>query len=165
MMCLESKKNQEKPQVQLSNLKELYNKNIDLTTTASVSTNGSILGADLGDATLKPDYRPPKIVVLTDGFGKYIFQPLKKTLGSKFSVQVFSKPYAPFKEVVSTIDCLAESLTHKDYVIVLTGLLDSNIRIRDITYLANKCFYTNVLFCTIPINLFSKNLITSKTQL
>lgn len=102
---------------------------------------------------IKESQKPPKarVLILTDDFGKKILQPLLHLLGNEFCIQVICKPYARFKHVVSSIGRSLSDFTDSDFVIVLAGLNDVNIHINDITSLANKCFYTNLILGTIPV--------------
>ena len=93
----------------------------------------------------------PKVILLTDGSGKKIYRHLNNVLGAHYDLRMFGKPFARFREVVSSVDCFLGELSSSDYVVVMAGLNDT-ITLNDITYLANKCFYTNLIVCTLPMN-------------
>lgn len=101
-----------------------------------------------------------KILILTDNFGKYMYNSLNFLLKNMFSIQVLCKPFAKLSEVISGSDSTIEGLNKSDFVIVLAGINNENISTKSLSSLANKCFYTNLIVCTIPINF---NSTTSKT--
>ena len=90
-----------------------------------------------------------KIVILTDNCGKRLYAPLSRVLGD-FAVQLVCKPFVSFAKLVGDSDCYVRNLSSSDYVIVLAGMNDNKIKKKDITLLADKCFKTNLLFCTLP---------------
>ena len=90
-----------------------------------------------------------KIVFLTDDYGKRLLKFLTHYL-NRFCVQLITKPSARFKDLVFTADCYVNNLSCNDYVVVLAGINDNDIRLGDITLLANKCFHTNLIICNLP---------------
>lgn len=119
----------------------------DIPATVAIHSMSSAI-ANVKKVPLKFNSR--RIVVLTDSFGKNLYDFLSKEL-SNFKVQVISKPFSKFKDLVYTCDCYVSDLTVDDYVLVLAGLNDTSIRMPDITLLANKCFATNLIICSLPI--------------
>ncbi|CAG9763985.1 unnamed protein product [Ceutorhynchus assimilis] len=89
-----------------------------------------------------------KLLFLTDEFGKYLYPYLLNQFSSHFEVQVMCKPNALFNSVIKD-SCLAD-FNKSDFVIVLAGTNNYNIKLNDITKLANQCFYTNLILCTVP---------------
>lgn len=101
---------------------------------------------------INTNVRQSKVIVLTDDCGKYLHDTLRKALGPNYTLQVFCKPYARFKDVISGVGCVLGELTSGDYVLVLAGMNDSVISLKDVTQLANKCFYTNLIISSVPIS-------------
>lgn len=92
-----------------------------------------------------------RVLVLTDSFGKCLYAPLRRKLDTCYGLQLISKPWASFDEIAKGAKCYAESLTQNDYVVVMAGLVDKNLKARTILSLANHCFQTNLLMCTLPV--------------
>lgn len=92
-----------------------------------------------------------RLVVLTDNFGNHLYNHLSKHL-QNCNIQVIRKPGASFKEIVDSCDCYVKDLTNNDYVIMLAGTNDKNVRVSDIKLLTNKCFHTNLILCSVPFN-------------
>lgn len=91
-----------------------------------------------------------RILLLTDEYGKYLFPHLDKLFSADYSVQVVCKTNAMFKDVINGQQKWISEFTNNDYVIVLAGLNNNDIALKDITLLSNMCFYTNLVLCTIP---------------
>ena len=91
-----------------------------------------------------------KIVFLTDQYGKYLQPYLSELFCNVYEVQVISKPNALFREVVSDLSSTLSNLTNEDFVIVLAGTNNLNVKLNDTSALANDCFYTNLLLCSVP---------------
>lgn len=90
------------------------------------------------------------VLVLTDGYGKYLYNSLKQYLGESVKLQLVSKPNASFRDITLSADCYIREFSSHDYVIVLLDPNNLPVSLHDITLLANKCFYTNLIFCTSP---------------
>lgn len=95
---------------------------------------------------------PKQVLLLTDGYGKYMHQHLQKHLNDAYSVLTVCKPHAPFDNLVRVIDCYIDRFTSKDYVILLLGPEIRNFSRKWIKILSNKCFSTNLLICSSPVN-------------
>ncbi|CAG9769995.1 unnamed protein product [Ceutorhynchus assimilis] len=91
-----------------------------------------------------------KLVVLTDEYCRYLYEPLKKKIGNNITLQLISKHGASFSSINVDSDCYIDGLTSNDYVMVAVGSNNESISLHDVTLLANKCFYTNLIFCTSP---------------
>lgn len=107
--------------------------------------NGQLNKAEKADGTVEKS----KILLLTDEYGKYLLPYLRRVFPG-FTVQVICKPNANFKNVITGQNASLSEMTSKDYVLVLAGLNNSDIRMSDITLLTNMCFYTNLIVGTIP---------------
>lgn len=103
------------------------------------------------------EQKKKKVVFLTDDCGKHMYNYLIDSFGDDFYVQIICKPFAKFNDVASSIDCLVNELTMSDFVIVLAGVNNDDISVRNISSLANKCFFTNLLLCNIPVNVECRN--------
>lgn len=102
------------------------------------------------------DHSKGKLLILTDDYGKNLYSFLNIAFKGTYSVQIICKPYAKFNEVVSDMDSLVTGFTKSDFVMVLAGVNNDDISSKIISSLADKCFFTNLILCTIPIN-FSFN--------
>ncbi|CAG9765632.1 unnamed protein product [Ceutorhynchus assimilis] len=91
-----------------------------------------------------------KLVVFTHDFGKHLWEYLNRVLGNRFVIQIVSKPFARLTDVVAGAECYIKDLTSADYVILVAGVNNLDVRCRDYVLLANKCFQTNLLLCSIP---------------
>ena len=91
-----------------------------------------------------------QILLLTDEYGKYLLPFLESRLSADFHVQVICKPGATFKNVIRGQEAAISALKKDDFVIVLAGLNNNDISLNDITLIANWCFFTNLILCTIP---------------
>lgn len=98
--------------------------------------------------------RPGRLVVLTDGYGRHLLSPMRKCFAAYFGVRqdvrLVVKPWAPFREVTSGSGCFLGGLTLDDYVVVLAGMEDGSVSYRDVSALADMCFDTNLIMCTVP---------------
>ncbi|CAG9773895.1 unnamed protein product [Ceutorhynchus assimilis] len=83
-------------------------------------------------------------------YGKYLLPYLESHLSDKFDVQIVTKPNALFVDVIGGHEESISKMSSSDYVIVMAGLNNNNVKLSDITLIANTCFYTNLIFCTIP---------------
>lgn len=102
------------------------------------------------------------LVVLSDDLGKYMYDPINKLLGDKYSICLVTKPFARIKDIVKNSDCYIRELRSDDYVILLAGLNNTDLSIHDITLLSNKCFKTNLIICNIPCKLKNNNIVDEK---
>lgn len=92
-----------------------------------------------------------QVLVLTDDYGNHLYGLIKNNIGEDFILQVISKPGANFKQVTSNIVKDVQNLTTKDFVIILAGTNDVNIKKSDIFHLIKMCMHTNLVICTVPL--------------
>lgn len=71
-------------------------------------------------------------------------------MSNSYSLQVVCKPWATFRNLVDGVDLYSSDFTVDDFVISLAGLDNRNLLLRDLSTLANKCFHTNLIVCTLP---------------
>lgn len=62
------------------------------------------------------------------------------------------KPFAKFDEMAKSVDWFSGDLTKSDFVIVLAGINNDDISVKSVSALADKCFFTNLILCGIPVN-------------
>lgn len=90
------------------------------------------------------------LVILTDDFGKMLYDAIDKSMGDSYVTQLVTKPYAGIRDIIQNSDCYVKDLTDKDYVVLMAGLNDTDIRKDDIILLSNMCFRTNLIVCNLP---------------
>lgn len=91
-----------------------------------------------------------KVLLLTDGYGKYLYNSLAQKLFSDFELSVLCKPGANLNNIIDGIEPFISDFGVSDFVVLFVGPQCGNVsegRIRD---LANKCFHSNLIICTIP---------------
>lgn len=93
-----------------------------------------------------------KVLILTDDLGKNLYNHLRNVFDDNYKLQIVCKPNARFSDVVLNMDCYVKDFSCSDFVLVLAGVNDRILSTRGITTLANKCFHTNLVLCTIPVN-------------
>lgn len=93
-----------------------------------------------------------KVLVLTDDCGRRLYDHLHKVLSNTFRLQVICKPFARFRDIIACTEVYISDFSSLDFVIVLAGMNNENVRLDDLTLLANKCFHTNLIMTTIPVN-------------
>lgn len=113
-------------------------------------TKQSLHGNKVADIAEDKSFRMKKILVLTDEYGKFLYPHLKKSFSSDYEILMFSKPQALFRQAVSGLNQTISEMTSDDFVLVLAGLNNQDIKLSDITSLANQCFLTNLLICSLP---------------
>lgn len=134
----------------------------DCQETIAPGSSETMLGHSQDKVTKKSEnglgsYRP-KLLVVTDDFGKLLCRQLRDTFGDKWVVQLVCKPNANFKEAAGSVSWFVDNYGHSDFVVVLAGLNDRDIKARDIQTLCNRCFHTNLLICTLPVYNCSRGL-------
>lgn len=92
-----------------------------------------------------------KVLVLTDGYGKFMYESLRRQMSDSASLRIVCKPGASFREISANSECYINNLSENDFVIMIVHPDNLPVSLHDVTYLANKCFYANLILCIPPI--------------
>lgn len=95
---------------------------------------------DLGGGHRRLDCINSNVLVLTDGYGKYLYSFLKNQMSDCALLRIVSKPGASFREISKTSECYIDDLSNNGFVIVIVNPNNLPVFSRDLAYLANKCF-------------------------
>lgn len=132
-----------------------------LVTNSGTATDGKSLienHQQLDDACVRPKLpNSPgsgrisnNVLVLTDGYGKFLYDSLRREMIDSVSLRVVCWPGASFKQISRNSECYISDLSENDFVIVILNPDNLPVSLHDVTYLANRCFYVNLILCTSP---------------
>ncbi|CAG9762550.1 unnamed protein product [Ceutorhynchus assimilis] len=91
-----------------------------------------------------------KVLLLTDGYGKYLYNSLAQKLFSGFELSVLCKPDANLDNIIDGIEPFISDFSVSDFVVLFVGPHCGSVTEKNIFTLANKCFHSNLIICTTP---------------